>query len=51
MPKPLAPEEAMSQYKTIALELIREQPELYERLRSSKRLNGCRRGVISAQSC
>ena len=26
------------QYKTIALELIQEQPELYERLRSSKRL-------------
>ena len=26
------------QYKTIALELIRERPELYERLRSSKRL-------------
>lgn len=26
------------QYKTITLELIREQPELYERLRSSKRL-------------
>ena len=25
-------------YKTIALELIQEQPELYERLRSSKRL-------------
>ena len=26
------------QYKTIALELIREQPVLYEQLRSSKRL-------------
>ena len=26
------------QYKTIALELIQEQPELYEQLRSSKRL-------------
>ena len=26
------------QYKTIALGLIQEQPELYERLRSSKRL-------------
>jgi hypothetical protein len=26
------------QYKTIALELIREHPEWYERLRSSKRL-------------
>ncbi len=26
------------QYKTIALELIQDQPELYERLRSSKRL-------------
>lgn len=26
------------QYKTIALELIQEQPELYERLRSSKML-------------
>jgi hypothetical protein len=26
------------QYKTITLELIRENPELYERLRSSKRL-------------
>jgi hypothetical protein len=26
------------QYKTITLELIRERPELYERLRSSKRL-------------
>ena len=26
------------QYKTIALELIRECPELYERLRASKRL-------------
>jgi hypothetical protein len=26
------------QYKTIALELIQENPELYERLRSSKRL-------------
>jgi hypothetical protein len=25
-------------YKTITLELIQEQPELYERLRSSKRL-------------
>jgi hypothetical protein len=28
----------MAQYKTIALELIHEQPEFYERLRSSKRL-------------
>ena len=28
----------MPAYKTIALELIRSQPELYERLRSSKRL-------------
>ncbi len=28
----------MAQYKTIALELIGEQPELYERLRSTKRL-------------
>jgi hypothetical protein len=28
----------MPAYKTIALELIQEQPELYERLRSSKRL-------------
>ena len=28
----------MAQYKTIVLELIRENPELYERLRSSKRL-------------
>jgi hypothetical protein len=28
----------MAHYKTIALELIQEQPELYERLRSSKRL-------------
>jgi hypothetical protein len=26
------------QYKTITLELLQEQPELYERLRSSKRL-------------
>lgn len=26
------------QYKTIVLELIQEQPELYEQLRSSKRL-------------
>jgi hypothetical protein len=26
------------QYKTITLELIRERPELYERLRSTKRL-------------
>jgi hypothetical protein len=26
------------QYKTITLELIQEQPELYEQLRSSKRL-------------
>jgi hypothetical protein len=39
MPKPLAQEiPAMPAYKTIALELIRAQPELYERLRSSKRL-------------
>jgi hypothetical protein len=38
MPKPVAPEEAMAAYKTIALELIRDRPELYERLRSSKRL-------------
>jgi hypothetical protein len=28
----------MTQYKTITLELIRDQPELYERLRSTKRL-------------
>ena len=28
----------MPAYKTIALELLRAQPELYERLRSSKRL-------------
>jgi hypothetical protein len=28
----------MAQYKTITLELIRDHPELYERLRSSKRL-------------
>jgi len=28
----------MAHYKTITLELIQEQPELYERLRSTKRL-------------
>jgi hypothetical protein len=28
----------MTQYKTITLELIRERPELYERLRTTKRL-------------
>lgn len=28
----------MAHYKTIALEMIHDQPELYERLRSSKRL-------------
>ena len=28
----------MTQYKTIALEMIQEQPELYERLRSGKLL-------------
>jgi hypothetical protein len=28
----------MAQYKTITLELIRDHPDLYERLRSSKRL-------------
>ena len=28
----------MAQYKTIALELIQQQPELYERLRSSRTL-------------
>ena len=28
----------MALYKTICLELIRERPELYERLRTSKRL-------------
>ena len=28
----------MAQYKTIALELIQDCPELYERLRSTKRL-------------
>jgi hypothetical protein len=38
MPQPFAREDAMAQYKPIALELIHEQPELYERLRSSKRL-------------
>jgi hypothetical protein len=37
MPKPLRKEEAMM-YKTIALEMIQERPELYEQLRSSKRL-------------
>jgi hypothetical protein len=38
MPKPLSKEETRMQYKTIALGLIQEQPALYERLRSSKRL-------------
>jgi hypothetical protein len=39
MPKPLSKEvNPMPAYKTIALELIREQPELYERLRSSRTL-------------
>src|SRR4051794_35123177 len=38
MPKPPVQEETAMQYKTIALELIQQQPELYERLRSSKRL-------------
>jgi hypothetical protein len=39
MPKSLSEEvTAMPAYKTITLELLRSQPELYERLRSSKRL-------------
>jgi hypothetical protein len=39
MPEPLSKEVTpMPAYKTIALELIRSQPELYERLRSSKML-------------
>jgi hypothetical protein len=38
MPKPSSKEKPAMQYKTIALELIREQPALYEQLRSSKRL-------------
>jgi hypothetical protein len=38
MPKPISQEIAIMQYKTITLELIQEQPTLYERLRSSKRL-------------
>jgi hypothetical protein len=37
MPEPLSKETPM-QYKTIILELIQEQPGLYEQLRSSKRL-------------
>jgi hypothetical protein len=35
--KPLSKETTM-QYKTITMELLQEQPELYEQLRSSKRL-------------
>jgi hypothetical protein len=38
MPKPSSQEKTAMQYKTIALELIQEQPALYEQLRSSKRL-------------
>jgi hypothetical protein len=38
MPPPIAREKRMAQYKTITLELIQEQPELYERLRSGKLL-------------
>jgi hypothetical protein len=39
MPKTPAQETAaMPAYKTIVLELLQEQPELYEQLRSSKRL-------------
>src|SRR5262249_17807681 len=37
-PPPIAQEKRMAQYKTITLELIQEQPELYERLRSGKLL-------------
>jgi hypothetical protein len=36
MAKPIAQEVASMQYKTIALELIQENPSLYEKLRSSK---------------
>ena len=38
MPNPIAPEETMAQYKTIALELIQEQPEFHEQLRASRTL-------------
>jgi hypothetical protein len=39
MPKLLAQEVTrMSLYKTITLEMLQQNPELYERLRSSKRL-------------
>ena len=38
MPEPFDREEIMARYKTIVLELLQEQPELYERLRSGKRL-------------
>jgi hypothetical protein len=38
MPKPLSQEKPAMQYKTIALELLQENPALYEQLRSSKRL-------------
>jgi hypothetical protein len=38
MPKPKIKEVTAMQYKTITLELIQEQPALYERLRSSKML-------------
>jgi hypothetical protein len=38
MPKPFSKEDCTMNYKTIALGLIQENPELYERLRSTKRL-------------
>jgi FtsZ-binding cell division protein ZapB len=38
MPKSIAQEVATMQYKTITLELIQENPSLYEKLRSSRML-------------
>jgi hypothetical protein len=38
MPEPLAQEVTVMQYKTIALELIQQEPKLYERLRSRRML-------------
>jgi uncharacterized protein YigA (DUF484 family) len=38
MPKPLSKEETAMHYKTITLEFIQQQPELVERLRTSRTL-------------